>query len=113
MYVCEPKNFNILFMKSPQECQNINEIRECIDTIDSQIIELLAKRFDYVKSIVPFKAKTTDAIIAKERKEQVIKSRRALAEKYELDPDIIEQMYTLLINYFIEQEIKLINAKNV
>lgn len=113
MYVCALKYFNTLFMKSPQECQNINEVRECIDTIDSQIIELLAKRFDYVKAIVPFKAKTTDAIIAKERKEQVIKSRRNLAEKYGLDPVIIEQIYTLLINYFIEQELKLISTKNV
>lgn len=96
-------------MKSPQECKTIHEVRECIDTIDTQIIELLATRFEYVKAVVPFKDKTADAIIAKERKEQVLRDRRALAEKHGLNPDTIEEMYKLLIQYFIDEEMQLLD----
>lgn len=96
-------------MKSPQECKSIHEVRECIDAIDSQIIELLADRFEYVKAVVPFKDKTADGIIAKERKEQVLRDRRALAEKHGLDPNTIEEMYKLLIQYFIDEEMQLLD----
>jgi isochorismate pyruvate lyase len=96
-------------MKSPQECKSIQEVRECIDSIDNQIIELLATRFEYVKAVVPFKEKTADGIIAKERKEQVLRERRALAEKHGLSPDIIEEMYKMLIQYFIDEEMQLLD----
>jgi isochorismate pyruvate lyase len=96
-------------MKSPQECQSIQEVRECIDTIDNQIIELIAQRFEYVKAVVPFKEKTVDAIIAKERKDQVLRERRELAQKHGLNPDAIEEMYKLLIQYFIEEEMQLLD----
>ena len=96
-------------MKSPSECSSIEEVRECIDIIDSQIIELLATRFEYVKAVVPFKEKTIDGIIAIERREQVLKERRLLAEKHGLNGDTIEQMYKLLIEYFIDEEMQLLN----
>jgi len=96
-------------MKSPKDCQNINEVRECIDTIDSQIIELLAQRLEYVRAVVPFKDKTVDAIIAEERRDQVLRDRRALAQKHGLNPDIIEDIYKLLIQYFIDEEIQLLD----
>ena len=96
-------------MKSPQECQSIQEVRECIDAIDNQVVELLAKRFEYVKAVVPFKQKTAEGIIAQERKEQVLRDRRVLAEKHGLNPDTIEEMYKLLIQYFIDEEMQLLN----
>lgn len=104
-------HLTILFMKSPKDCTNIDEVRSCIDNIDSQIIELLAQRFDYVKAVVPFKSKTAEGVIAQERREQVLKDRRHLAQKHGLNPDTIEKMYKLLIDYFIEEEMKIINNK--
>jgi len=98
-------------MKSPKDCTSIDEVRLCIDNIDAQIIELLAQRFEYVKAVVPFKSKTADGVIAKERREQVLKDRRILAEKHGLNPDTIEKMYCLLIEYFIDEEMKIIEKQ--
>ncbi len=95
-------------MKSPQECTNIEEVRYGIDTIDNQIIELLATRFEYVKAVVPFKEKTPDAIVAKERRDHVLQERRKMAERHGLNPDTIEEMYKLLIQHFIDEEMKIL-----
>ncbi len=99
-------------MKSPQDCTNISEVREGIDNIDIQIIELLAQRFEYVKAVVPFKDKSADGIIAKERRDQVLKERRRLAERHGLNPDTIENMYKLLIQHFIDEEMKILEKNN-
>ena len=36
-------------MKLPEQCDDINEIRDEIDHLDHQIIQLLGKRLSYVK----------------------------------------------------------------
>ncbi|UCH14461.1 MAG: chorismate mutase [Bacteroidales bacterium] len=95
-------------MKLPEKCENIMEIREAIDTIDKEIIELIGRRFNYVKEIVKFKEKDKDSIIAKDRYNQVIENRRILAVKNGLNPDLIENIYKSLINHFIDKEIEIV-----
>jgi isochorismate pyruvate lyase len=95
-------------MKDISDCNNIEDIREAIDELDREIIKLLGRRFQYVKEIVKFKDKNEQSIVARERKEAVISSRRKLAIENGLDPDVIEDLYRNLINHFIEEELKMI-----
>ena len=94
-------------MKLPEECQNIQEIREAIDNIDKEIIKLIGIRFNYVKEIVKFKNKDRDSIVAKDRYNEVIQNRRMLAVENGLNPDLIENVYKSLINHFINREIEI------
>ena len=82
-----------------------------IDSIDREIIELLGKRYSYVKEIIRFKEPTEESIVARERFDEVLSSRRRLAEKAGLDPDIIEKIYRDLMTHFINEELKLIRNK--
>ena len=95
-------------MKLPEKCENIGEIREAIDHIDKDIIELIGRRFNYVKEIVKFKDKDKDSIIAKDRYNEVIENRRSLATKNGLNPDLIENIYKSMINHFIDKEIEIV-----
>ena len=99
-------------MKLPEECQNIQEIREAIDSIDEEIIKLIGKRFSYVKEIVKFKNKDRDSIVAKDRYIEVIENRRMLAVENGLNPDLIENIYKNLINHFINKEIEIAEKSN-
>jgi isochorismate pyruvate lyase len=92
-------------MKSPIECNTIEEIRQEIDALDRQIIEALGRRFGYVKAITRFK-KTEVEVRAAERYNAVLQARREWAAEAGLDPDVIEQMYRQLIGYFIDAEMK-------
>jgi len=92
-------------MQKPTDCKSIEEVRNAIDAIDEEIISLLDQRFSYVKEVVKFK-KDGD-IIAKNRYDQVITSRKQWAAEKGLQPEVIEKVYTLLLNYFIEEEHKI------
>ncbi len=96
-------------MKSPEECRNLEEIRKEIDAIDHNIITLIARRFSYVKEVVKYKSNDRDAIIAKKRFDEVIANNRNNAKRNGLNADVIEKIYNLLLEYFIEEEIKIAN----
>ncbi len=95
-------------MKSPAECNSIEEIRAAIDEIDEQIVALLGQRFEYVKAITRFK-KTEEDVRAPERYNAVLQQRRVWAEEAGLNPDWIEEMYRLLIGHFINVELEDLN----
>jgi isochorismate pyruvate lyase len=92
-------------MKAPDECTSIEDVRQAIDAIDREIIDALGHRFQYVKAITRFK-KTEAEVRANERYQAVLQARRQWADDAGLDPDVVEQMYRLLIQYFIDEELK-------
>jgi isochorismate pyruvate lyase len=98
-------------MKLPSHCKSIEEVRKAIDTIDENIISLLGKRYEYVKEIIRFKEPTEESILAKDRFDAVIETRREFALKEGLDPDLIERIYRELMNHFISEERKLIQKR--
>ncbi len=96
-------------MKLPGECQSLDELRHEIDNVDTQIIELISKRFGFVKEVVKYKKHDRDSIIAKDRYNAVIKKRREWASQKGLDPTVIEKMYREMMDYFIREELKIAN----
>jgi len=83
----------------------MEDIRAEIDIMDQQIIKLFAQRFEYVKAAAKFKT-SPDAVRAKARFEAMIQTRRQWASENGLSPDVIESLYTELVNYFISEELK-------
>lgn len=94
-------------MKLPGECNSLEDIRKEIDNIDSSIIELIARRLSYVREIIKYK-KSEDDVLAAKRYNDVIHDRRSRALQNDLDPDIIENIYRILMNYFIQVQLKLL-----
>jgi isochorismate pyruvate lyase len=92
-------------MKQPKECNNIQDIRREIDRLDREIINLLGKRFEYVKAASKYKT-DRNSVKAPERFQAMLKERRAWAESAGLNPDVIEKMYQDLVNYFINEELQ-------
>jgi len=92
-----------------EDCKSKEEIRQQIDQIDHELVELFAKRTDYVREIVKFKEKNSDAIIAHERKMHVINQRSEWAEKLGLDKNVYAQIFLKLIDHNISLEMELMN----
>ena len=112
LYICKAfKSDTGHRMKKPDDCKNKDEIRCAIDELDKKIIELLGVRYGYVKAIVKYKETDKKSIVARERYDEVIRSRRNWAEENGLNPEIIEKMYTMLLNHFIQEEIHIIESK--
>jgi isochorismate pyruvate lyase len=90
-------------MKTPDQCENMVDIRAEIDRLDRQVVALLGQRFAYVKSASKFK--TSEATVkAPERFQAMLKQRRIWAEEEGLNADAIEKLYRDLVNHFIDEE---------
>ena len=96
--------------KSPYECSSKEEIREQIDLIDKEIIALFGLRFKYVSEIVKYK-NDVESIIAKDRKNHVIKARGEWAVEHGLDKETFEQIYRFLVDHNIEKELDILEKR--
>jgi len=97
---------------NPQNCDNIQEIRDAIDAIDQEILQLFAQRHEYVKEIVKFKRGDEEGIIAQERKELVLQQRKEWAEEMGLDPELMEKVFMLLIDKNIQIQFDIYKSNN-
>ena len=88
------------------ECKSIEEVRENINKIDRKIVELISQRSSYVGQAAKFK-KTTQDVKAPSRVEEVISKVRGIAVEHDLDPDIVEKIYRIMISCFIDYEMKI------
>lgn len=101
-----------MIFKKPKDCHSLEEVRNVIDNIDEHIISLFAERHKYVEEIVRFK-NDKNAVIAQERKEQVILDRKNWAAEKGLNADTFEKIYTILIDSNIKHELELLKLKNI
>ncbi len=92
-------------MKAPNNCENIQNVREAIDAIDKEIVGLIGRRARYVEVAARFKT-GEESVRAPERQEKMLGERRRWAEEESLDPDMIEGLYKDLISYFVNREME-------
>ncbi|MGD9931066.1 MAG: chorismate mutase [Mangrovibacterium sp.] len=93
-------------MIDAKSCTNISEVRDEIDRVDRMIMELLARRQEFVCEIVRFKT-DEESIVAKSRQEQLYKQRRVWAEELHLSPDMIDEVYKTIVRHNIKKELEL------
>ncbi len=87
----------------PSECTGIEDIRKEIDCLDSAVIKIIGRRLKYVLAASRFKTSET-SVRAPERFKEMISKRREWAEHEGISPDLVEKVYTIIVNYFIEEE---------
>jgi isochorismate pyruvate lyase len=97
-------------MKPPEACKDMVEIRKEVSQLDHDIIALLGKRLEYVKSAVCFKP-DEESIRNPDHWTRFFAERRAWAEAGGYDPAVIEAMYRTLYDYTIEVQLALHRAK--
>ncbi len=78
----------------------LEEIRESINALDQEIVQLLAEREGYVRQAAHFK-KTPEDMETPKRAEEVIQRVRKLANGYGGSPDVAEEVYRTMISRFV------------
>ena len=71
---------------------DINHIRESIDDIDSQMVELLAKRSLLTRNVGLYKMMTGVPIYVPDRENELLEQRRKQAESIGVCPDLVEDL---------------------
>ena len=99
-------------MKDPKKFKNIQEIRNCIDEIDFQILKLFSDRNRCVEEIINFKSDKA-GIIAKKRQRELLALRRKWAEDFNLNPELFEKIYKMLIKSNIQKQMEVLKSKEI
>ncbi len=81
----------------PKKSSTLTELRDKIDKVDQQIIELLAKRNAIVTDIAQRKRQDRTPIRDTQRERQLIGNRRQWAVKKHLSADFLESLYRLIL----------------
>ncbi|MDZ7723671.1 MAG: chorismate mutase [candidate division KSB1 bacterium] len=90
-------------MRQPNECKNMEDVWNEIDNIDLQIIRLISKRGEYVHAASKFK-KSQIEVRAENRVKSMLRKRRDWAENEHIEPDVVEKLFSSLVDYFIAKE---------
>ena len=89
----------------------LNELREHIDNVDKEIIDVLAKRIDLVEKIGEFKKEQELTSFQVERWNEITKSRINWAKDKNLDENFIKDLYKLIHLASINAQNKVIHKK--
>ncbi|ATZ65636.1 MULTISPECIES: chorismate mutase [Acinetobacter] len=92
-------------MIKKEKCESLEQVRDRIDHLDQELIELIAARQYYVDQAVRFK-RTAEDVQSPERVQQVINKVRQKAIDVGTNPDLIEMLYREMIQHFIQRELK-------
>ena len=88
-----------------KDCQNMEDIRAEIDSIDKELISLISKRATYVNKAAQFKKNESD-VKAPARVDKMLKERRTWAEDKNINPDFIENLFSNMVDFFINKEMQ-------
>ena len=96
-----------------KQCHSLDEVRSEIDILDSQIVELIAKRNTYIHQAAKFKV-SVDEVKAEDRVADVLSRARAKAMELDVNPSMMSEIFELMINKMVEAEIaEFQDAKNL
>jgi|SaaInl8_200m_RNA_FD_contig_81_163420_length_2302_multi_2_in_0_out_0_2 isochorismate pyruvate lyase len=91
-------------MSEIKNCSSLDEIRSEIDVLDTQIVKLIAARSKYVRQAAKFKV-SVEKIKEDSRMEAIISHVRGLAISEEISPNMIGDVYDVMIDEMVETEI--------
>ena len=84
----------------------LTQFRNQIDSIDDQLIELLAKRFEVVKQVGAYKKEHHLPPLQPGRWQEVLEKRTQKAEEFALDSEFVVDVWNRIHEYALELEEK-------
>jgi len=90
--------------KRPWECADMSQVRDEIDRIDRELVDLIAERFGYVDRAWQLKLKSAEGAVVPWRIQQVIDKVRVQATEKGVSPDLCEALWRQMIGWFIQYE---------
>jgi isochorismate pyruvate lyase len=87
----------------PDACATMTEVRAGVDAVDRELIELLARRFAYIRAAARIK-RERGQVRDEPRKAQVIANARGYAEQRGVPVEAIAALWEQLVEASIEHE---------
>lgn len=93
--------------------QELKDLRQKIDLLDDEIVELLGQRFEIVREVASLKAKKGIPAVLPDRIEEVKTRCAQIGAGQGLDPRFVTNLYEMIIAYACSLEENTISGKTV
>lgn len=107
---------NLIYRRPDIEDKNllsgIESLRDKIDGIDKELIEILSKRMNTARKIGEYKLKGNATILQRVRWDEIIKSRIETGSEKNLSEHFIFQLFEIIHQEAINQQSDIMNKKN-
>ena len=104
---------NLVFRKPTSDnidfLNNLEQYREQIDSIDTQMLELMAQRMKIVEQIGKYKCENNVTILQLRRWEKIISTRTGFGKKLGLSADFINKLLQLVHKESIQKQTEVMN----
>ncbi|HIC13165.1 MAG TPA: chorismate mutase [Sulfurimonas sp.] len=95
-----------------KKCNTLEEVRTEIDTIDTKLVEIISERSYLIRQAAGFK-NSVEEVKAKDRIEFILQHVRQKAIALEINPNMISELFTIMIDEMVEMEISEFRNSNV
>lgn len=89
--------------RKPTECESMEHVRQEIDRIDEELVDLIAERFQFVDRAWQLKANPSQANVPW-RVRQVIDKVEARAKERGLPPELATALWRQMVGWFVQYE---------
>ncbi|MBL0708635.1 MAG: chorismate mutase [Sulfurimonas sp.] len=86
------------------KCNTLEEVRVQIDELDDKLVELISQRAHIISQAVAFK-NSVEEVKADDRVEFILQKVRKKAIELDVSPNMISELFTIMINEMVETEI--------
>jgi len=87
-----------------KKCNSLKEVRDEIDKIDLQLVELISQRSHLIRQAASFK-NSVDEVKAEDRINFIMQRVRHLAIENSISPNMISELFSTMIDEMVETEI--------
>jgi len=87
-----------------KKCNSLQEVRDEIDKIDTQLVDLISERSHLIRQAAAFK-NSVDEVKAEDRIDNIMQRVRKRAIELNINPNMISDLFTIMINEMVETEI--------
>lgn len=98
-------------LSPPEDCKSMQALRDQIDALDRELVEMLARRAGYIDRAIELKQQNGWPARIPERVEEVVTKVCRKAEVSGLDPELTEKLWRELIDWSIAREAQVIRAE--
>jgi chorismate mutase len=97
----------------PAMLDRLIQLRRIIDSIDEELLQILAKRLKVIEEIGEHKKDHNITIFQMERWNEILNTTISLAEKLNLDPDFVKRIMSEIHKESIQIQTDMLNQENV
>lgn len=97
--------------QNPEQQNKMEELRNRIDRVDRELIDVLAARMAIVEEAGEHKKDNNVAIFQVDRWNEVFKSRSEWAEKLQLNPEFVAELYKVIHLESIRKQTKIMHSE--